>query len=186
LRDLLDFRQKLLNGHVERLRDSRLYKHPEGKTWLDSPNKKIEKLVEIVKERENRKVLLFCQFKEILEYLQRELGERGITCCSITGDMVDRVMRREVMDRFRFGDVNLLLATDVLDAGVDIPQGDTIVHYTFTWDAYRHRQKRERIRGGEQVFIVYEGTSEAEKLDGLLEELRRIQSRFVMEGIKGD
>lgn len=186
LRNLLDFRQKLLNGHVERLRDSRLHKHSEGKSWLDSPNKKIEKLVEITRERANRKVMVFCRFKEILVYLRKELERRKLSSCTITGDMIDREERRKVMDRFRFGDVNLLLATDVLDAGVDVPQGDTIVHYTFSWDAYRHRQKSERIRGGEQVFIVYEGTSEAEKLNGLLKKLGEMQSRFVLDGYKSD
>lgn len=84
------------------------------------------------------------------------------------------------MDRFRFGDSYVLLATDVLDAGVDIPQGDTVIHYTYSWDSYRHRQKNERIRGGEQIFIIYRNSSEVNKVQSLLKEVKEIQSVFVV------
>lgn len=84
------------------------------------------------------------------------------------------------MDRFRFGDSFVLIATDVIDAGVDIPQGDAVIHYTFSWDSYKHRQKNERIRGGEQIFIIYANSSEVRKVESLLKEMRRIQSEFVV------
>ena len=180
LRNVLDFRQKLLYGNKIRLRDSRLYKHPEGREWIESEDRKIEKLAEVLKARKKDRVIIFCSYKEIVRYLQEVLRRRGISATTITGDIASRESRRKIMDRFRFGDSYVLLATDVLDAGVDIPQGDAVVHYTFSWDSYRHRQKNERIRGGEQIFIIYDNTSEVGKLDSLLSEIKKIQSRFVI------
>lgn len=184
LRNILDFRQKLLHGNKIRLRDSRLYKHPEGREWIDSPDKKIETLVELLKERERGRVLIFCEFKEIVNYLREQLRQRGVESTIITGDLSRREDRKEVMDRFRFGDSYVLLATDVLDAGVDIPQGDAVIHYTFSWDSYKHRQKNERIRGGEQIFIVYADSSEVRKVRSLLKEMRKIQSEFVVGRVR--
>ena len=183
LRNVLDFRQKLLYGNKIRLRDSRLYKHPEGREWIDSPDKKIEKLAELLKARAKDRVLIFCKFKEIVKHLRKELQQRGVHSTIVTGDVSKREKRRQIMDRFRFGDSYVLIATDVLDAGVDIPQGDAVIHYTFSWDSYKHRQKNERIRGGEQIFIIYEDSSEVKKVESLLKEMRRIQSEFVVGGL---
>jgi len=180
LRNVLDVRQKLLYGNKIRLRDSRLYKHPEGKEWIDSPDKKIEKLAEFLKARAKERVLVFCEFKEIVKHLKKELQRRGVHSTIITGDVSRREERKQIMDRFRFGDSYVLIATDVLDAGVDIPQGDAVIHYTFSWDSYKHRQKNERIRGGEQIFIIYANSSEVKKVESLLKEMRRIQSDFVV------
>lgn len=183
LRSVLDFKQKLLYGNKMRLRDSRLYKHPEGREWIDSPDKKIEKLVELLKTRAKDRVLIFCGFKEIVKHLKEELQKRGVHSTIITGDVSRREKRKQIMDRFRFGDSYVLIATDVLDAGVDIPQGDAVIHYTFSWDSYKHRQKNERIRGGEQIFIIYTNSSEVKKVEFLLKEMRRIQSKFVVGGL---
>lgn len=180
LRNVLDFRQKILYGNKARLRDTRLYKHPEGRMWIDSEDKKIVALAELLRARKKNRVLVFCEWKEIVKHLKRELKERGIECTIITGDVSKREKRREIMDRFRFGDSYVLLATDVLDAGVDIPQGDTVIHYTYSWDSYRHRQKNERIRGGEQIFIIYRNSSEVNKVQSLLKEVKEIQSVFVV------
>ena len=183
LRNVLDFRQKLLYGNKIRLRDSRLYKHPDGREWIDSPDKKIEKLAELLKTHVKDRVLIFCEFKEIVKHLKKELEQRGVYSTIITGDVSGREKRKQIMDRFRFGDSYVLIATDVLDAGVDIPQGDAVIHYTFSWDSYRHRQKNERIRGGEQIFIIYANSSEVKKVESLLKEVRRIQSKFVVGGL---
>jgi len=183
LRNVLDFKQKLLYGNKIRLRDSRLCKHPEGREWIDSPDKKIEKLVELLKARAKDRVLIFCGFKEIVKHLKEELQKRGVYSTIITGDVSRREKRKQIMDRFRFGDSYVLIATDVLDAGVDIPQGDAVIHYTFSWDSYKHRQKNERIRGGEQIFIIYANSSEVKKVESLLKEMRRIQSKFVVGGL---
>jgi ERCC4-related helicase len=183
LRNVLDFRQKLLYGNKMRLRDSRLYKHPEGREWIDSTDKKIEKLAELLKARVKDRVLIFCEFKEIVKHLKKELQRRGVDSTIITGDVSRREKRKQIMDKFRFGDSYVLIATDVLDAGVDIPQGDAVIHYMFSWDSYKHRQKNERIRGGEQIFIIYENSSEVKKVESLLKEMRRIQSEFVVGGI---
>jgi superfamily II DNA or RNA helicase len=183
LRNVLAFKQKLLYGNKIRLRDSRLYTHPEGRDWIDSPDKKIEKLAELLKTRVKDRVLIFCEFKEIVKHLKKELEQRGVFSTIITGDVLRREKRKQIMDRFRFGDSYVLIATDVLDAGVDIPQGDAVVHYTFSWDSYKHRQKNERIRGGEQIFIIYANSSEVKKVESLLKEVRKIQSKFVVGGI---
>ena len=115
--------------------------------------------------------------------MRKELQRRGVYSTIITGDVSAREKRKQIMDRFRFGDSYVLIATDVLDAGVDIPQGDAVIHYTFSWDSYKHRQKNERIRGGEQIFIIYSNSSEVKKVKSILKEVKRIQSEFVRGGI---
>lgn len=180
MRNVLDFRQKLLYGNKLKLRDSRLCKHPEAKEWIDSIDRKSHKLVEILKNRQKERAIIFCGFKEILYHLRSELEKAGISSVAVTGDVLDREERKRIMDKFRFGDSHVLLATDVIDAGVDIPQGDFVIHYTFSWDSYRHRQKNERIRGGQQIFIVYKNSSEVSKVKSLLNEVKRIQSKYVI------
>lgn len=58
LRNVLDFRQKILYGNKARLRDTRLYKHPEGRMWIDSEDKKIVALAELLRARKKNKVLV--------------------------------------------------------------------------------------------------------------------------------
>lgn len=179
MRSLLDFKQKLFYGNRVKLKDHRLYKHPDGKNWVDKPDQKIKRIVQLIKERQGQKILLFCDYKEILKYIHNIFLDEGIKSEILTGDTVDRLERKKIVNRFRFGDKDILLSTAVLDAGVDLPQGDCVIHYTFSWDSYRHRQKSGRIRGGEEIFIVYEDSSEIEKLKSLTNELKKEENQFI-------
>lgn len=60
--------------------------------------------------------------------------------CAIHGDIMQR-QRSEAVDHFKSGAVPLLIATDVAARGLDIPDVEAVINYSFplTTEDYVHR-----------------------------------------------
>ena len=66
-----------------------------------------------------------------------------------------------LLDRFRAGERNCLVATSVAEEGLDIPSTDLVVFYEPVPDVIRTIQRRGRtgrVRTGRAVVLVAEGT----------------------------
>ncbi len=136
---------------------------------------KIATAIGIVKDQLTRaphsRVILFAQYREtgrvLVEGLTR-LGEPAIRPARFVGQAshgIDEGLSQKeqgaVLDRFRTGEINVLVATSVAEEGLDIPSTDLVIFYEPIPSMIRTIQRRGRTgraRAGRVVVLVAEGT----------------------------
>ena len=99
------------------------------------------------KSRKNR-ILIFVLYKKEAADLQVRLQGKGYNVTAIHGDKSQQD-RTSALEEFKAGKVPLLIATDVAARGLDIPQVEYVINYSFplTVEDYVHRIGRTG-RGG--------------------------------------
>jgi ATP-dependent RNA helicase DBP3 len=99
------------------------------------------------KSRKNR-ILIFVLYKREAADLQQRLQGKGYNVTAIHGDKSQQD-RTAALEEFKSGKVPLLIATDVAARGLDIPQVEYVINYSFplTVEDYVHRIGRTG-RGG--------------------------------------
>lgn len=85
-------------------------------------------LERLIKEQEGSKVLVFVRTKIRAERVQKAMKRVNIETLVIHGDK-DQYNRREAMNAFREGTINVMIATDVSARGVDIQGVEYVVNY---------------------------------------------------------
>jgi len=86
------------------------------------------------------RVLVFALYKKETARVEQMLRQQGYTACALHGDM-SQSARMEMLERFKSGQANLMVATDVAARGLDIPNVGTVINYSFplTIEDYIHR-----------------------------------------------
>ncbi len=103
-------------------------------------NKKIEQLHEILTRKEAEKVLIFARTKRNVDKLSRELAARGFKVSAIHGNKTQG-QRKRMLDLFKDGHAQILLATDVASRGLDIKNVTHVINYELpeSYEDYVHR-----------------------------------------------
>lgn len=133
------------------------------------------------------KALIFCQTIKMVDTLEERLKEHHYKVEALHGDMAQG-KRERVMNDFRDGKVDLLIATDVAARGLDVDDISYVVNYDMpdAIDTYVHRIGRTG-RAGKRGTAVSFVTSEEEFLVREFE-LRtglKIEKRDVPEAEEG-
>lgn len=121
------------------------------------PAKKLATLAELLTSQPYTQALVFCNTKRGVDRLaQRLKRDHGFTSEGLHGDM-SQSKRDGVMRRFRAGQVNLLVATDVAARGLDISNVDAVYNYDMpkTDAFYVHRIGRTGRAGQEGQAISF-------------------------------
>jgi superfamily II DNA/RNA helicase len=107
---------------------------------LHPKDSKIEKLHELLLDRDFNKVIIFGRTKRGVEHLARELMSRGFKADAIHGDK-SQSQRKRALRRFTQDEISVLVATDVAARGLDIPDVTHVINYDIpeTYDDYVHR-----------------------------------------------
>ncbi|KXS17128.1 DEAD box RNA helicase [Gonapodya prolifera JEL478] len=95
-----------------------------------------------------QRVLVFALYKKEATRLEQAILGRGYDVVAIHGDLTQPA-RTAALAKFRSGDVPLLVATDVAARGLDIPEVEYVLNYTFplTIEDYVHRIGRTARAG---------------------------------------
>ncbi|MHA7818634.1 MAG: DEAD/DEAH box helicase [Erythrobacter sp.] len=117
--------------------------------------------------------IIFANRKTTVRELNKHLQRSGFASGEIHGDM-DQSSRLKELDRFKSGDVNILVASDVAARGLDIKGVSHVFNFDTPWhpDDYVHRIGRTGRAGakGRAFTLVAEEDGEAianvEKLTG--------------------
>ncbi|XP_006454813.1 hypothetical protein AGABI2DRAFT_182780 [Agaricus bisporus var. bisporus H97] len=88
----------------------------------------------------NSRILVFALYKKEASRVEEMLQRQGYTVCALHGDM-SQTARMEMLESFKNGQTNLMVATDVAARGLDIPNVSSVINYTFplTIEDYIHR-----------------------------------------------
>ncbi len=85
-------------------------------------------LERVITENENSKILVFVRTKVRAERVKAAMERVGILSETIHGDK-EQIDRLSVLNKFRAGEVKVLIATDVSARGIDIADVDFVVNY---------------------------------------------------------
>lgn len=101
------------------------------------------------------KCIVFTQTKRDADNLANALGRKNYRCEPLHGD-ISQSQRERTLKRFRDGDINILVATDVAARGLDIPNVDLIIHYELptTSESFVHRSGRTGRAGKKGTAIL--------------------------------
>ncbi|MEH3108292.1 MAG: DEAD/DEAH box helicase [Sphingomonas fennica] len=113
-----------------------------------SSRSKRETLARLLKADDVRTAIVFSNRKTTVRELTDTLRRQGFAAGQIHGDMEQPERLRE-LDRFKSGDINILVASDVAARGLDIKGVSHVFNYDVPWhpDDYVHRIGRTG-RGG--------------------------------------
>jgi len=109
---------------------------------------KTEVLARLIDIYDLKRALIFCNTKIRVDELVERLQARGYAASGLHGDM-KQTFRDRVMNQFRSGRLELLVATDVAARGLDINDIEVVVNYDVPRDEeyYVHRIGRTARAG---------------------------------------
>jgi ATP-dependent RNA helicase RhlE len=113
-------------------------------------NNKIPLLADIIKNHSVDKVIVFTQMKHVANMVVKKLEQQGIESAAIHGNK-SQAARVKALDRFKKGNMNVLVATDVAARGIDVDRISHVVNYDLPVEAetYVHRIGRTARAGAE-------------------------------------
>ncbi|MBX6352361.1 MAG: DEAD/DEAH box helicase [Thermoflavifilum sp.] len=116
---------------------------------------KLESLCRIIDSEEVSLGIIFCRTKRGVDELVEALLARGYLVDGLHGDL-SQAQRDRVMKRFRNGDIELLVATDVAARGIDVENVTHVINYDIPQDpeSYVHRIGRTGRAGKRGLAIT--------------------------------
>ena len=101
---------------------------------------KVEVISRIIDINEYKLSMIFCNTKKTVDEVTSDLLTRGFMTEALHGDM-KQMQRDRVMERFRNGTINVLVASDVAARGLDIDDVEAVFNYDLPTDEeyYVHR-----------------------------------------------
>src|SRR3954465_2524249 len=134
---------------------------------VDSRRKK-QVLTDRLKGNDVRSALVFCNRKTTVRELAQSLKRSGLNGSEIHGDMEQPERIRE-LERFKAGDINILVASDVAARGLDIKDVSHVFNYDVPWhpDDYIHRIGRTGRAGKTGIAITLAAPADAEAIEAI-------------------
>lgn len=132
------------------------------------------------KESSSKKVLIFTESKDTLEYLTAKLRNLGYKVNNIHGGM--RLQERVEAETIFKNETDIMVATEAAGEGINLQFCHIMINYDIPWNPNRLEQRMGRIhRYGQtkEVFIynfVAIDTREGQVLNALLKKLEEIKS----------
>ncbi|CAN7248938.1 DEAD/DEAH box helicase [Paraburkholderia sp. 22099] len=97
-------------------------------------------VVQLIRERSLKQVIVFCNSKIGASRLARSLERDGVIATAIHGDRSQNE-RMQALDAFKRGEIEALVATDVAARGLDIAELPAVINFDLPFNAedYVHR-----------------------------------------------
>jgi superfamily II DNA/RNA helicase len=127
--------------------------------------KKRDVLRRLLSGDEVRTAIVFSNRKTTVRELNKSLQRAGFRSAEIHGDM-DQSARIAELDRFKNGDVNILVASDVAARGLDVKGVSHVFNYDAPWhpDDYVHRIGRTGRGGATGIAYTFVTADDAENI----------------------
>jgi ATP-dependent RNA helicase RhlB len=117
---------------------------------------KLPVLVDLLNHWNNPRVLVFTNRKISAELLCKKLARSKISAAFLSGD-VSQKRRISILDGFKKGTLNVLVATDLASRGIHVDNISLVINYDIPYEpeAYVHRIGRTARSGKEGVAINF-------------------------------
>lgn len=107
------------------------------------PIEKLDVLLHFLNTQEGGRGIIFCKTKAAVNKLAKNLAMRKISSGALHGSLSQGI-RDRIMNQFREGHIDILVATDLVARGIDVKELAYVVNYHLpdTHEAYVHRSGR--------------------------------------------
>jgi superfamily II DNA/RNA helicase len=145
---------------------------------------KREALRRLIRTEQVKNALIFCNRKRDVEILFRSLQRHGLDVAALHGDMA-QAKRTETLDKFRRGDVTILVASDVAARGLDIVGLSHVFNFDVPLHAedYVHRIGRTGRAGREGRAFTLATPDDGKYADAIVRLIGKEIPRIEIEGI---
>jgi ATP-dependent RNA helicase RhlE len=140
--------QELLNNPIEIQVQSADASTLVQRVFTVNKGDKTAVLAHLIKQNEWRQALIFVNAKHHCEHLAEKLAKRGITAEVFHGDK-GQGERSRVLDGFKAGTIDVLIATDIAARGLDIEKLPVVINFNLPRSPsdYMHRIGRSGRAG---------------------------------------
>ncbi len=117
---------------------------------------KFEALCRIIDIEEEFYGLIFCRTKRDVDTIAHRMVERGYDTDALHGD-ISQSQREKILNKFKKGSINILVATDVAARGIDVQNLTHVINYSLPQDpdSYVHRIGRTGRAGKEGNAVTF-------------------------------
>ncbi|PKH86971.1 DEAD/DEAH box helicase [Colwellia sp. Bg11-28] len=140
--------QELLNNPIEIQLQSADASTLVQRVFTVNKGEKTAVLAHLIQQEQWRQALIFVNAKHHCEHLAEKLAKRGITAAVFHGDK-GQSERSRVLDGFKAGDIEVLIATDIAARGLDIEKLPVVINFNLPRSPsdYMHRIGRSGRAG---------------------------------------
>jgi len=137
-----------------------------------APIEKLAVLLHFLSRQEGRQGIIFCKTKAAVNKLAKKLAMNKFSSGALHGSLTQAI-RDRVMNQFREGHLQILVATDLAARGIDVKELGYVVNYHLpdTFDAYVHRTGRTARAGAKGFSITILQEEEVEEITNFEEAL---------------
>jgi Fanconi anemia group M protein len=170
---------------LDRMRYEKLEEHP-----------KIPALVDVVREQLRKapgsRIIVFTQYRDSAQHIAEALKEKGLKAEIFVGQgrrgrkkgldrspTLTQKQQLEILEKFRNGELSILVSTSIGEEGLDIPQVELVVFYEPVPSEVRFVQRRGRtgrVKVGRCVILVADKTLDMAYLTGATARLKKMRA----------
>ena len=136
---------------------------------LTTGRDKLADLAQIIISKDYKRVMVFCNTKYNTGMLANQLARLHFNVDCLHGDL-SQAERNRIMQRFKAGEINVLVATDVAARGIDVSDVDAVINYDVPEENehYTHRIGRTGRAKKEGVSYLFYVPEEKKRVQELL------------------
>ena len=136
---------------------------------LTTGRDKLADLAQLILSQDYKRVMVFCNTKYTTGTLANQLARLHFNVDCLHGDL-SQSERNRIMQRFKAGEIAVLVATDVAARGIDVSDVDAVVNYDVPEENehYTHRIGRTGRAKKEGASYLFYTKDEQKRVDTLL------------------
>jgi len=136
--------------------------------WSGKTSFKLDALTRLLEAEEFGGIIIFVRTKNMTSELSEKLAARGYAAVPLNGD-VQQSMREKVINRLKKGDIDIIVATDVVARGLDVERITHVINYDMPADneSYVHRIGRTGRAGRKGTAILFVPPNGRRMLQGI-------------------
>lgn len=119
------------------------------------PIEKLEVLMHFLNSKEGERGIIFCKTKAAVNKLAKNLAINRFSSGALHGSLSQGI-RDRIMEQFREGHINILVATDLAARGIDVKEISYVVNYHLpdVYETYVHRSGRTARAGAKGLSLT--------------------------------
>ncbi|WP_343694115.1 DEAD/DEAH box helicase [Flavobacterium sp.] len=143
------------------------------------PIEKLDVLMHFLNSREGERGIIFCKTKAAVNKLAKNLAINRFSSGAIHGSLTQGI-RDRIMEQFREGHINILVATDLAARGIDVKEISYVVNYHLpdAYETYVHRSGRTARAGAKGLSLTVLQEEEVFEIADFERELGLTFSKF--------